>query len=474
MSSLEAVRKDFEDAGQGHVFRHWSDLTDDGKAQLEAQVRAVDLGLVARLGALLTGAGDAAKPHLTPPEFFPLKRDADQKAHAENSAAYGAKLLAEGKVGFVLVAGGQGSRLGFDGPKGAFEIGPVTNKSLFAWHAARIQAAGYRHGFKPQWYVMTSAANDGATKAFFEAHGNFGLDADSLFFFQQDMLPALDMDGKILLAAKDALFLAPDGHGGTLAALGRSGALKHMKERGIEQLSYFQVDSPLARPADPLFIGLHGMMGSEMSSKVVPKRDADEKVGVLGLVDGQLGCIEYSDLSDEMRQARVQETGDLLFNAGNIAAHVIRRDFVESLLEGGALDLPWHIARKQIQTITEDGAPTELAGVKFETFVFDALGKTTTSVVLEVERAQEFSPVKNKEGSDSPETCRADLTRIGAELMAEHPDWKDANAASEYSAIEVDPRVAETPAEFASTAGHGRKLNGGVVFEPDQEGPSVG
>ena len=139
MSSLEAVRKDFEDAGQGHVFRHWSDLTDDGKAQLEAQVRAVDLGLVARLGALLTGAGDAAKPHLTPPEFFPLKRDADQKAHAENSAAYGAKLLAEGKVGFVLVAGGQGSRLGFDGPKGAFEIGPVTNKSLFAWHAARIR-----------------------------------------------------------------------------------------------------------------------------------------------------------------------------------------------------------------------------------------------------------------------------------------------------------------------------------------------
>lgn len=474
MSSLEAVRKGFEDAGQGHVFRHWDQLDTSSQAKLEAQVRNVNLVQIAHLADLLADTAAAAKPSLTPPEFFPLKRDADQKAHAEASAALGATLLSEGKVGFVLVAGGQGSRLGFDGPKGAYEIGPVTDKSLFAWHAARIQAAGYRHGFTPQWYIMTSAANDEATKAYFEAQGNFGLDADSLFFFQQDMLPALDLEGRILMAGKDELFLAPDGHGGTLAALGRSGALKHMAERGIEQLSYFQVDSPLARPADPLFIGLHGMMGSEMSSKVVPKRDADEKVGVLGLVDGQLGCIEYSDLSDEMRNARVEATGDLLFNAGNIAAHVIRREFVESLLEGGALDLPWHIARKSIPTITEDGSPTETKGVKFETFVFDALAKTTTSVVLEVERAQEFSPVKNKEGSDSPDTCRADLTRIGTELMADHPNWDAANAASTFQAIEVDPRVAESPAEFAAAAGEGRKVNGGIVFEPDQEGPSVG
>ncbi len=367
------------------------------------------------------------------------------------------------------MAGGQGSRLGFDGPKGAYEIGPVTHKSLFAWHAARIQASAFRHGFTPQWYVMTSAANDEATRAFFEEHAYFGLGPDNLFFFSQDMLPALDLDGKILLAAKDELFLAPDGHGGTLAALAASGALAHMKERGIEQLSYFQVDSPIARPSDPLFVGLHAMMGSEMSSKVVPKRDAAEKVGVLGLVDGKLGCIEYSDLSDELRNARDEKTGELLFNAGNIAAHMIRRDFVESLAGGATLDLPWHIARKNIQTIDASGSPTEVAGVKFETFVFDALAKTTTSVVMEVERAQEFSPVKNKDGSDSPETCQADLTRIGAELMAEHPDWN----ASDYTAIEVDPRVAETPEEFNRTAARGRKVNGGIVFEPDQEGPSA-
>lgn len=468
--SLEALRADFEEAGQGHVFRHWADLGESERAELEGQLRGVDLALTARLGGLLHEDAATAAPDLSPPDFFPLSRSAQQKAEAGAATALGAELLSAGKVGFVLVAGGQGSRLGFDGPKGAYELGPVTNRSLFAWHAARIQAAAFRYGFEPAWYVMTSAANDGATRAFFEEHGYFGLAPSSLFFFTQDMLPALDADGKILLASPHSLFLAPDGHGGTLAALAASGALKDMKSRGIEQLSYFQVDSPLTRPADPLFIGLHEQGSAEMSSKVVPKRDADEKVGVLGLVNGKLGCIEYSDLTDDLRNARDESTSELLFNAGNIAAHMIRRDFVESLSEGGALDLPWHIARKTIPSIDASGAPADIKGVKFETFVFDALAKTNLSVVLEVERAQEFSPVKNAEGSDSPETSRADLTRIGAELMASHPDWN----ADDFASIEIDPRVAETPAEFRTTAAHGRKVNGGIVFEPDQEGPVAG
>ncbi|QDV07322.1 putative uridylyltransferase [Planctomycetes bacterium Poly30] len=468
--SLEALRADFEEAGQGHVFRHWAELEPSQQRTLERQLRAVDLALVARHGALLQSSDAAAASNLAPPDFFPLNRSAEQEAQARQAAALGANLLAAGKIGFVLVAGGQGSRLGFDGPKGAFEIGPVTNKSLFAWHAARIQAASYRYGFDPLWFVMTSEANDDETRAFFEAQDYFGLSKQNLFFFTQDMLPALDANGRILLASKHELFLAPDGHGGTLAALSASGALEVMAEEGIEQLSYFQVDSPLTRPADPLFIGLHAEAGAQMSSKVVPKRDAHEKVGVLGLVDGKLGCIEYSDLTDDLRHARNEATGELLFNAGNIAAHMIRRDFIESLASGGALDLPWHIARKSIPSIDAAGAPTQVDGVKFETFVFDALARTRSSVVLEVERAQEFSPVKNAEGSDSPETARADLTRIGAELMAGHPDWN----AADFTAIEIDPRVAETPEEFRTTAAHGRKVNGGIVFEPDQEGPVAG
>ncbi|MEM8712956.1 MAG: UDPGP type 1 family protein [Planctomycetota bacterium] len=463
--SLDDLRNRYEEAGQGHVFRFWDSLDGEAKTRFAAELQAVDLDLVARLGGLLRAPETKSAPNLAPPEFFPLERSEDEQAHAAASEAHGAELMSAGKVGFVLVAGGQGSRLGFDGPKGAYEIGPVTNKSLFAWHAARIQAAGFRHGFEPTWYIMTSSANDAATKAFFEEHDRFGFAAHQLFFFSQAMLPALDLDGKILLADKDALFLAPDGHGGTLSALATSGALAHMRERGIEQLSYFQVDSPLARPGDPLFIGLHGMMGSEMSSKVVPKRDADEKVGVLGLIDGQLGCIEYSDLSDELRNART-DSGALLFNAGNIAAHVIRRDFVEALTgegtDGAQLELPWHIARKNIKTIDEAGEAVEIAGVKFETFVFDALGKTTASVVLEVHRAEEFSPVKNSSGSDSPDTCRTDLTRLGQALL----DADGSFAGDSFEAIEVDPRIGESPAEFSSSRGPGRRLNGGIVFEP--------
>lgn len=451
---METLRQRFEAAGQGHVFRGWGELTEEAQAAFLAQLEAVDLPLMARLGASLASTSDGGTPSLAPPEVFPATPGADREDERARATSRGEALLAAGKVGFVLVAGGQGSRLGFDGPKGAYEIGPVTPKSLFEWHAARLQAAGTRHGFVPRWYVMTSAANDAETRAFFEAHGHFGFDPADVFVFQQDMLPALDLEGRIVLAAPGELFLAPNGHGGTLAALQSSGALAHMEAHGVEQLSYFQVDNPLGRHADPLFIGLHDLAGAEMSSKVVAKRDADEKVGVLGLIDGALGCIEYSDLSDELRHAADGE-GNLLFSAGNIAAHVIRRDFVQGLTEGGDLDLPWHIARKNLKSLSVSGDPVEQPGVKFETFIFDALSQTTASVVLEVLRAEEFSPVKNAEGNDSPGTCREALSAIAAAIVG-----------GQDGPVELDPRLAETPAEFAAAQPVGDHGPSGVVYRP--------
>jgi len=448
------LRDQFAAAGQGHVFGHWDTLGPSEQASFAAQLVAVDLPLVTRLGGLLADQAEGTSPALAPPVVFPARPGVERQPECERAVARGSELLSAGKVGFVLVAGGQGSRLGFDGPKGAYEIGPVTSKSLFEWHAARIQAAGTRHGFQARWYVMTSAANDAETRAFFEANGHFGFDPSAVFFFQQDMLPALDAEGRIVLSGPGALFLAPNGHGGTLAALQSSGALADMASHGIEQLSYFQVDNPLGRHADPLFIGLHDLAGAEMSSKVVAKRDAAEKVGVLGLVDGALGCIEYSDLSDDLRHA-TDEQGALLFNAGNIAAHVIRRDFVEGLTGGGDLDLPWHIARKQLKCLSESGNTEERPGVKFETFIFDALAQTTSSVILEVLREDEFSPVKNAEGSDSPETCRASLTAIAAGITG-----------AVGLAVELDPRLAETRAEFASRPPVADELARGVVFRP--------
>jgi UDP-N-acetylglucosamine/UDP-N-acetylgalactosamine diphosphorylase len=363
----------------------------------------------------------------------------------------GEELLGAGRVGYVLVAGGQASRLGFEAPKGAFPIGPVTRRPLFAFHAQRLRAAARRYGTATPWYVMTSPANDADTRAFFERHRHFGLDPDDVFFFAQDMLPALDEEGRVLFSAPDSLFLAPNGHGGCLLGLASSGALEDMRRRGLTQLSYFQVDNPLARPADALFLGLHARAGAGMSSKVVAKRDAAEKVGVLGRVDGRLSCIEYSDLPPELREARTS-TGELRFRAGNIAVHALSVDFVEEVTRGG-LELPWHLARKKMRVAEADGGIVERNGVKFETFVFDALGLSPASVVLEVERHEEFSPVKNKSGEDSPASCRADLCRMFARWVQAAGLPLPAADEQGIHPIEVDPLLAETQDEFVAHRG---------------------
>ncbi len=442
----------FQAAGQGHVFAFWDRASAAQRASLLAEAESVDLELVRELGALVReGCTTPAKlPRFEPPELFPLQRTPAQQEEAAQAAEAGRALLSAGSVGYVVVAGGQGSRLGFEGPKGIFPVGPVSGCSLFEWHARRLLAARERLGAPVAWYVMTSATNDAETRAFFEQHRYFGLAAADVFFFRQRMLPALDTEGRILLREPHALFLAPNGHGGTLEALATSGALEDARRRGILHLSYFQVDNPLARPTDPLFIGLHSMRRADMSSKVVEKRDAGEKVGVIGRIDGRLGCIEYSDLPDETRQA-TDTRGRLRFGAGNIAMHVLACSFVDALTRGG-LQLPWHLARKQMSVVGPRGDKVELTGVKFETFVFDALGQATRSVTLEVDRAIEFSPVKNKSGEDSPASVRRDLTRlfhawVKKRGLPEAPRDGDGN-----SRLEIDPRFAEDEAEFQAQA----------------------
>lgn len=379
-------------------------------------------------------------------EVFPLDRTADQQGRALEALRAGQEAIARGEVGWLLVAGGQASRLGIDVPKGMFPVGPVTGRTLFEWFARKLLAARERSGAAIPWYVMTSDANDAATRAYFEENGHLGIDRGDVFFLRQGMLPALDPQGKILLSAPDRIFWAPDGHGGTLTALASSGALADAKRRGITTLSYFQVDNPLARPADPLFLGLHRLERAQMSSKVVAKRDASEKVGVIGRVSGRLACIEYSDLPSRLREARDQ-AGRLVFSAGNVAMHVLDVEFVERLTRSG-LKLPWHLARKQVTALDESGRPAQRPGIKFESFVFDALGLAERSVTLEVRRAEEFSPVKNAMGEDSPATTRADLCRLfgswveaaGLPLPAPGPDG--------VPAVEVDPVFAEDRESF--------------------------
>ncbi|MBL8859504.1 MAG: UTP--glucose-1-phosphate uridylyltransferase [Planctomycetes bacterium] len=454
MTTVESealLRARWERAGQGQVFRFWPQLADLERARLSRTLLSIDLDLVHRLAALARDSQTAvASPRFEPPEVFTLRTRQAEPARVAAARARGATLLRDGRVGYLLVAGGQASRLGYDGPKGAFPVGPVSGRSLFEIFARRLIAARERYGARPLWYVMTSIGNDGETRAFFERHRFFGLARDDVFFFTQAMLPALDADGRVLMAAPDAPFLAPNGHGGTLMALRDSGALEHARDHGVEVFSYFQVDNPLAAPADTLFLGLHAEARAQMSSKVVVKRDAEEKVGVLGRVDGKLSCIEYSDLPPELRNARDAQS-QLVFGAGNIAVHAIDRAFVERLTDGG-LQLPWHVARKSIPALDALGAACEVPGYKFETFVFDALAFVERSVTLEVDRAVEFSPVKNKSGDDSPKTARSAQCNLHAAWV--RAAGRTLPAPDEHGdvPVEIDPCLAEDAETFRARA----------------------
>ena len=323
-----------------------------------------------------------------------------------------------------LVAGGQGTRLGFDGPKGAYEIGPVTRRTLFQLHAEKIAALSRRAGKTVPWYIMTSESNHNATVAYFREHAFHGLREDSVRFFRQDMLPAVDRAGKFLLETKSRVFTSPNGHGGSLKALRDSGALADMKERGIDVIFYFQVDNPLVEICDPVFLGRHLEARADMSSKVVRKSSWKEKVGVMGLLGGKLAVIEYSDLPEAAARA-VLPDGSLEYWAGSIAIHVLSADFVDRLTRGG-FHLPYHRAEKAIPHVDASGRevkPSEKNGIKFETFVFNALAEARNSVTMEVLREEEFSPVKNAEGEDSPATSRRDLTAL-------YLRWLEENGAS--------------------------------------------
>ncbi len=296
----------------------------------------------------------------------------------------GEDYLRAGKVGIFLVAGGQGSRLGFKGPKGCYPITPVRNKSLFQLFAESIAARGRRYGVPLRWYIMTSRDNDAETRRFFQQQGFFGLNREDIMFLVQGEIPSLDLDGRLMISREARIFKNPDGHGGSLRALKESGALQDMRERGIAEVFYFQVDNPLAKIADPLFIGAHVEHQAEMSTKVVQKTDPEEKVGIIGKINGKIGCIEYSELTPaEIRERR--EDGSLRFSSANIAIHMIKRTFIEKLTQDEGFSLPYHAAIKDIECLAvRDGqlVPETRKGLKFEMFVFDALGFTTRSITV--------------------------------------------------------------------------------------------
>jgi len=407
----------FHRAGQGQVFAFFDRLDSAAQQRLLAEAAEVNLDEVARLTrTLLAPGGGAAGVNLAglaPAPYEPLPENGGDPAAWAAARAAGEAALRAGRVAAFTVAGGQGTRLGYDGPKGTFKVTPVLQKPLFQVFAEKILAAGRRYGKPLHWFIMTSHANHAATEAFFVENKFFGLSAERVHFFRQGRMPAVDFAGKILLESKSSIALSPDGHGGSLRALDRSGALAIMRREGIDVLSYFQVDNPLVRCVDPTFIGFHLRAGAEMSSKMIPKAYPEEKVGHFCRQRGKLLVVEYSDLPMERQREVDPATGRLRFIAGSIAIHVFSRGFIERMANGTDA-LPFHRADKKIPCIATDGTPVKpekANGVKFEMFVFDALPFARNAVTIETPRADDFSPVKNAEGLDSPQTCRDDQLR---------------------------------------------------------------
>jgi UDP-N-acetylglucosamine/UDP-N-acetylgalactosamine diphosphorylase len=414
---LEALKR----RGQAHVLRWWDELDTTGREHLLSEIEAIPWAWLESLiqSHVLRQPTESTPAGLEPAPVYPCEPGIGQAQLYETARTRGRELLRAGRVAALTVAGGQGTRLGYDGPKGTVPVSPVREKTLFQLFAEMNQAARDRYATPIRWYIMANPRNLAQTIAFFEQHGYFGLPEDDLVFFSQEMLPVFDLHGKLILEETHRLARAPDGHGGTLKALVASGALRDMRTHGVEIISYFQVDNPLVKPFDPLFIGLHAETGSEMSTKVVRKVDDHERVGNVCLHEGHVRVVEYSDFPDELAAARNPD-GSRTFDAGSIAIHLLDAEFVGRVIER-QFALPYHRAEKRVAWLDENAVlriPERPNAVKLETFVFDALPLAGHPLVLEVDRAEEFSPVKNATGVDSLETAVRHQVRRAADWLA--------------------------------------------------------
>ncbi|MBE6392508.1 MAG: UDPGP type 1 family protein [Lentisphaerae bacterium] len=460
MELEQTLIKKIKTAGQEHLLRYWSILTEQEQQEFASQLEAVNFDILPELinQYVLNRPQTAIPADLGPAPFFPLNpRSEEEKKRYEQAEKEGKELLKSGRVCCLTVAGGQGTRLGFDGPKGSYPIGPVSGRPLFAYFAQNILRAGEKYGKPITWYIMTSKLNNQDTVDFFRKNNFFGLQENQVFFFVQGTMPAIGYDGKLLMANTHSLSLSPDGHGGTLLALRKSGALDRMKKEGTDIISYFQVDNPLVHVVDPLFIGMHIQENAQMSAVMLSKTGPFEKLGNFCVSGGRLQIIEYSDLPEELAEKRNAD-GTLAFVAGSPAIHLIQRDFVEELTSSGNLRLPWHRADKKIPFIDENGSaisPSEPNGVKLESFIFDALPLASRTMVMEFDRAEVFAPTKNPTGVDSAESCRRmlvdrDLKRlasVGVRIPCKADGTPDVT-------VEISPRLvldAEDAAQLATS-----------------------
>ncbi|KAJ1536939.1 UDP-N-acetylglucosamine pyrophosphorylase [Nowakowskiella sp. JEL0078] len=473
--SFDSQRTIFEKAGQSQVFTFWDELNDKQKSSLLSDLGKIDPSRVSNIFNVATSSSSpsvSAKVDPLPDSML----DSVIKAPKETTKKWrdlGLKLIAEGKVGVILLAGGQGTRLGSSAPKGCYDIQLPSHKSLFQLQGeriARLQKIASEFSSDQEviipWYVMTSEPTREATESFFKEHNYFGLDSKNVFFFNQGVLPAFTNDGKIILETKSSVSVAPDGNGGIYAALKKEGVIADLERRKIPYLHAYCVDNCLVKVADPVFIGYCVEKNADCGAKVVPKAHAHEQVGVICLRNGKPGVVEYSEIDPKVSE-QTKSDGTLVYNAGNIANHFYTLDFLKHIdeIEG---QLEYHIAKKKIKHVNlQSGAevkPDSPNGIKLELFIFDVIPYAERFVVLETDRKEEFSPLKNAPGtkSDNPETSRADI-------LAQHVRFARAAGAT----IEIGPgqSVDQVPvfelSPLVTYDGEGlEKFNGRVINTP--------
>jgi UDP-N-acetylglucosamine/UDP-N-acetylgalactosamine diphosphorylase len=443
------------------VLAGWDGLGAADRAAFAQQLTEIDLAELAALYAKKDepGAGLPSRDRIAPLAV---------EQPAADAIAVGEAALRRGEVAALVVAGGQGTRLGATVPKGLMAVGPVSGATLVQIHAEKVLALSRRYGKPVPLLVMTSPATHADTVAYFEREKHFGLPAPQVHFFQQGTMPAVDLaTGKLLMEKPGKLCLSPNGHGGSLTALHDSGLLAKLKKTGMKHVFYFQVDNPLVNVCDPAFVGRHIQADAEASSKVVFKELPEEKVGVLAEVDGRCGIIEYSDMPKAMSEERAAD-GTLTFRAGNPAIHLFSVPFLERVTSGRQR-LPFHLARKKVPhwnpSTGRAVTPDEPNALKFERFVFDALPMAERWLAVEAKREDEFAPLKNAEGPDSLETVQAAMT-------AQARRWLTAagSTVSDDLAVEISPLFALDADEVRAKVTKRSVVNEDKYFATDEHG----
>ena len=407
--TFDEAKKKLSECGQEHVLKYYDELSDEEKQTLIDQIEDTDFAVCANAKSLK----EPGKRGVFSP--LPAMEIPEIEKNREKYVNIGCDAIKSGKVAAVLLAGGMGTRLGSDAPKGTYNVG--INKPLYIFERLiqNLTDVVEQVGYYPYLFIMTSEKNHDATVSFFNQHGFFGYKKERIIFFRQDMAPASDYEGKVFMESKSRIATSPNGNAGWFISMKKAGLLPLLDKEGIEWLNIFAVDNVLQRICDPCFVGATIDAGVEVGSKVIRKVARDEGVGVMCLEDGRPSIVEYYELSDEMMDL-TDERGERVYNFGVILNYLFKKEALIRIMDG---NLPLHVVEKKIPHIDDEGNminPDKPCGCKYEQLVLDLIHELDSCLPYEVVREKEFAPIKNPTGVDSVESARKLLELNGVEL----------------------------------------------------------